>query len=185
MPIPGHPCTYCVWGTSAGICGTSQERERHICLSALGSSASFVPSTFAGPRAAATSQPPPALWPAPSALILPSDSLPLSALPDWGGGGGATRGRLEAQAEDHRACRRLPLTGAEDWQDTELRGVQGAGGDKPSLAVKREPQARVKSCQADTRPAWTGICTPAPACLSFPNNFSEFHLLVPLASLTS
>lgn len=51
--------------------------------------------------------------------------------------------------------------------------------------VKREPQARVKSCQADTRPAWTGICTPAPACLSFPNNFSEFHLLVPLASLTS
>lgn len=91
MPIPGHPCTYCVWGTSAGICGTSQERERHICLSALGSSASFVPSTFAGPRAAATSQPPPALWPAPSALILPSDSLPLSALPDWGGGGGCKR----------------------------------------------------------------------------------------------
>lgn len=87
-PVPGHPCTYCVWGTSAGICGTSQERERHICLSAPGSSASFVPSTFAGPRAAATSQPPPALWPAPSAFILPSDSLPLSALPDRGLGGG-------------------------------------------------------------------------------------------------
>lgn len=89
VPIPGHPCTYCVWGSSAGICGTSQERERHICLSAPGrSSASLVPSTFAGPRAAATSQPPPALWPAPRALILPSDSLPLSALPDWGGWGG-------------------------------------------------------------------------------------------------
>lgn len=124
MPIPGHPCTYCVWGTSAGICGTSQERERHICLSAPGSSASFVPSTFAGPRAAATSQPPPALWPAPSALILPSDSLPLSALPDWGGCVCA-RGRLEAQAEDHRACRRLPLTGVEDWQGTELHGSPG------------------------------------------------------------
>lgn len=102
-----------------------------------------------------------------------------------GGGGGAARGRLEAQAEDHRAYRRLPLTGAEDWQDTELHGVQGAGGDKPSLAAKREPQARVKSCQADTRPACTGICTPVPVCLSFPNNFSEFHLLAPLASLTS
>lgn len=141
MPIPGHPCTYCVWGTSAGICGTSQERERHICLSAPGSSASFVPSTFAGPRAAATSQPPPALWPAPSALILPSNSLPLSALPDVGGAGGlAARGRLEAQAEDHRACRRLPLTGAEHWQGTELHRRAGAGGDKPSVAVKRQPQ---------------------------------------------
>jgi hypothetical protein len=141
VPIPGHPCTYCVWGTSAGICGTSQERERHICLSAPGSSASFVPSTFAGPRAAATSQPPPALWPAPSALILPSNSLPLSALPDVGGAGGlAARGRLEAQAEDHRACRRLPLTGAEHWQGTELHRRAGAGGDKPSVAVKRQPQ---------------------------------------------
>lgn len=123
MPIPDHPCTYCVWGTSAGMCGTSQERERHICLSAPGSSASFVPSTFAGPRAAATSQPPPALWPAPNALILPSNSLPLSALPDvggWGGGGGAARDRLEAQAEDHRAC-----LGQNTGKAQSSMGVQG------------------------------------------------------------
>lgn len=40
-------------------------------------------------------------------------------------GGGGARGRLEAQAEDHRACRRLPLTGVEDWQGTELHGSPG------------------------------------------------------------
>ena len=59
------------------------------------------------------------------------------------GGGGPARGQRAAPEEDHRPCRRLPLTGAGEWLGREAawEGKRQAGEDKPSPAARRQPES--------------------------------------------
>ena len=91
-----------------------------------------VARSSAGPRAAASSQPPPVLRPAPRALILPGDSLPLSALPDPGA---------------LREASRLPQRGPQASQTPSAGQGRRLAGKKGLPAREGERQVRTSPAQ--------------------------------------